>query len=574
MLAGIFRSLLKGRAEDRDSAEAFAAWQRGDSGEAELHFRRAIASGRDGADVLHGFGSVLVKLGKLDEGVQALQLAVEREPRNAGYQLALGTALAAANQDPVDAIAHLREATRLAPDVVGIEAYLYSQVTAICDWDAGEGAVAHIVARAQREPPELWTQRVFPFDTLFMPVAPELRREVARHFAARIAARAGAPGRPPLAPRGERLRIGYASADFRNHATAHLAAGLFERHDRARFEVVGYSFGRDDGSDYRRRVAGAFDRFVDVQALGAGEAAGRIAEDRIDILVDLMGYTQHSRPAIFAHRPAPLQVSYLGYPGSLHAPFIDYVVADRTVIPPPDRGWFGEAVVWMPGSYQVNDDRQRMEAVPPTRPACGLPEDAFVFCSFNQTRKLERPMFAAWMRILAVTPGSVLWILAGHPRAQANLRSAAASAGVDPERLVFAEVVDKAAHLSRHRLADLFLDTHTCSAHTTASDALWAGLPVLTWPGDSFAGRVSASLLKAIGLPELIVASLRDYEQTAIALARDDQRLRALRARLEANRVTMPLFDTTGFTRQLERAFEEMCARGLRGAPPAGFAVK
>jgi predicted O-linked N-acetylglucosamine transferase (SPINDLY family) len=573
MLAGIFRSLLKGRAEDRDSAEAFAAWQRGDSGEAELHFRRAIASGRDGADVLHGFGSVLVKLGKLDEGVQALQLAVEREPRNAGYQLALGTALAAANQDPVDAIAHLREATRLAPDVVGIEAYLYSQVTAICDWDAGEGAVAHIVARAQREPPELWTQRVFPFDTLFMPVAPELRREVARHFAARIAARAGAPGRPPLAPRGERLRIGYASADFRNHATAHLAAGLFERHDRARFEVVGYSFGRDDGSDYRRRVAGAFDRFVDVQALGAGEAAGRIAEDRIDILVDLMGYTQHSRPAIFAHRPAPLQVSYLGYPGSLHAPFIDYVVADRTVIPPTDLDWFGEAVVWMPGSYQVNDDRQQMDAVPPTRSACGLPEDAFVFCSFNQTRKLDRPMFAAWMRILAATPGSVLWILAGHPRAQSNLRSAAAGAGVDPERVVFAEVVSKAAHLTRHRLADLFLDTHTCTAHTTASDALRAGLPVLTWPGDSFAGRVSASLLKAIGLPELIVASLDDYEQTAVALARDYERLWALRARLEANRVTMPLFDTTGFTRHLERSFEVMYARCLRGAPPDGFAV-
>jgi predicted O-linked N-acetylglucosamine transferase (SPINDLY family) len=396
---------------------------------------------------------------------------------------------------------------------------------------------------------------------------------VARHFAARIAARAGAPAAPPPARRGERIRIGYASADFRNHATAHLATGLFERHDRARFEVVGYSFGRDDGSDHRRRVAGAFDRFVDVQALGAGEAARRIAADGIDILVDLMGYTQHSRPAIFAHRPARVQVSYLGYPGSLHAPFMDYVVADRTVVPPTDLEWFGEAVAWMPGSYQVNDDRQAMDGVPPTRAACGLPEDAFVFCSFNQARKLERPMFAAWMRILAATPGSVLWILAGHPRARANLRSAAASAGVDPERLVFAEVTGKAAHLSRHRLADLFLDTHTCGAHTTASDALWAGLPVLTWPGDAFAGRVSASLLKAIGLPELIVGSLEAYEETAIALAHDGERRRALRSRLEANRSTMPLFDTAGYTRHLERAFEEMHARCLRGTAPAAFDV-
>ena len=574
MLASLFRALLKGRPEERDSAAGFAAWQRGDPEGAEIRFRRAIASGHDTADVLHGFGTVLIKVGKLDEGVQALRLAVEREPLNAGYQVALGTALASTNQDPAEVITHLREAMRLAPGVAGIEAYLYSQVSALCDWRAGEEIVADIVARARSEPPQLWTQRVFPFDTLFMPVAPELRREVARHFAARIAAPAAPAAPPPQSgPRGRRLRIGYASADFRNHATAHLAAGLFERHDRERFEIFGYSFGRDDGSDYRRRLAGAFDRFVDARDEPFAATARRIAGDGIDILVDLMGYVQHSRPEVFAHRPAPLQVSYLGYPGSLQSPSIDYVVADRTVIPASDFGWFSEAVVWLPGSYQVNDDRQRMDADPPTRTACGLPEDAFVFCSFNQVRKLDRPVFAAWMRILAATPGSVLWILAGHPRAQANLRSAAAGAGVDPGRLVFAEVVDKPAHLARHRLADLLLDTHTCCAHTTASDALWAGLPLLAWPGDSFAGRVSASLLRAIGLPELIVAGRDDYEQTAIALARDRPRLRALRARLEANRSTMPLFDTAAFTRHLERAFEEMHARRLRRAPPAAFAV-
>src|SRR5262245_6450280 len=389
MLAKVLRSLLGTRVEDRNGA--FAAWQRGDLHDAEAGFRRAIASGRDGADLYHGLGSVLVRQGRLDEALQALELAVEREPRNAGYQLEFGRALAYANQDPVKAIAHLREAMRLAPEVAGIEAYLYGQLTAICDWDAAERAVGDLVAHAQREPAELWTQRAFPFDTLFMPIAPEVRREVAVQFGRRILERAPARVAPPPAPRGGRLRIGYVSADFRNHATTHLAAGLFERHDRTRFEIVGYSFGVDDGTPERRRVAGAFDRFVDVRALDPGAAAQRIAADGVDVLVDLMSYTRDSRPAIFAHRPAPLQVGFLGYPGSVQAPFIDYIVGDRTVIPAADFRWFSEAVVWMPGSYQVNDDRQRADE-PPTRAACGLPEGAFVFCSFNQPRKLDRPI--------------------------------------------------------------------------------------------------------------------------------------------------------------------------------------
>jgi len=571
MLAKVLRSLLGTRAGDRDGA--FAAWQRGDLDDAEAGFRRALAAGRDSADLYHGLGSVLVRRGRLDEAVQALELAVEREPRNAGYQLELGRALAYANQDPVEAIAHLREAMRLGPEVPGIEAYLYSQLTAICDWDAAERAVADLVAHAQREPAEVWTQRAFPFDTLFMPIAPELRREVAAQFGRRILGRVQTPvAQPPPPPRGARLRIGYVSADFRNHATTHLAAGLFERHDRTRFEVVGYSFGVDDGTAERRRVAGAFDRFVDVRALDAGAAAQHIAQDGIDILVDLMSYTRDSRPAIFAHRPAPLQVGFLGYPGSVQAPFIDYIVADRTVIPAEDFRWFSEAVVWMPGSYQVNDDRQRAEETP-TRAACGLPEGAFVFCSFNQARKLDRPIVAAWMRILAATPGSVLWVLATHPQAQAALRAAAAAAGIDPARLVFAGVVGKAAHLARHGVADLFLDTHVCSAHTTASDALWAGLPVLTSPGPSFAGRVAASLLGAIGLPELVVPTLAEYERTAVALAGDRSRVQTLRARLAANRTTMPLFDTAGFTRHLERAFETMAAQRAAGPSPAAFPV-
>lgn len=576
MLSRLIRSLSWGRPAKRAATDAFESWQRGDLAVAEAGFRRVLADGRDSADVYHGFGSVLVKLGKLDEGVQALQLAVEREPGNAGFRLAFALALASANQQPLEVIANLREVMHLLPEVVEVEAHLFGQLRAVCDWDEAERAVAQVEARARAEPAALWTQRVFPFDTLLMPLAPSLRREVARQFAARIVA--GIDGQGPMprsaARNAGRLRIGYASADFRNHATAHLAAGLFERHDRTRFEVFAYSFGADDGSPHRQRLAAAFDRFVNVRLHDPREAARCIADDRIDILVDLKGYTRESRPKIFAHRPAPIQVSFLGYPGSLQAPFIDYLVADRTVIPESDLQWFSEAVVWMPASYQINDDRQRIDDATPVRSACGLPEDAFVYCCFNQTQKIERPDFAAWMRILAATPGAVLWLFGSNPPAEASLRAAAARAGVDPNRLVFAGLLPKPAHLSRHRLADLFLDTHTCNAHTTASDALWAGLPVLTRPGDSFAGRVASSLLGAVGLPDLIVASLEDYERVAIALARDRARLRALRAQLAVNRLSMPLFRTEAFTRHLERAFEQMWARHLTGQPPTSFPVE
>lgn len=574
MLRRLIRSLVPDRGVDDALARGFESWRR-DPQAAEIAFRRALAAGRNGAEVYHGLGTMLVAQGKLDEGVEALALAVERDPANAGYRLALALALKEANQQPLEVIAHLREAMRQSPQVVEIEAHLFSPLKTVCDWDAAELAVRRLEERARVEPAAQWTKRVFPFDSLLMPLAPALRREVARQHAARIAAGAGAGGSRGFSPRrAGRLRLGYVSADFRNHATAHLAAGLFEQHDRTRFEVFAYSFSVDDGSRHRQRCADAFDRFVDVRACSPREAAQRIADDHVDILVDLMGYTKSSRPAILAHRPAPIQVNYLGYPGSMQAPFIDYVVADRTILPEPDRECFSEAVAWMPASYQVNDDRQRIDEVAQARSACGLPDDAFVYCCFNQTQKLERPGFAAWMRILAATPGAVLWLFASNPPAEANLRAAAARAGIDPHQLVFASVLPKPAHLGRHRLADLFLDTHTCNAHTTASDALWTGLPVLTWPGPSFAGRVAASLLKAIGMPELVVGSLEDYERLAIELAHDRGRLRGLRERLAANRLSMPLFRTAEYTRHLERAFEQMWEHHVAGRAPESFAVE
>jgi predicted O-linked N-acetylglucosamine transferase (SPINDLY family) len=315
----------------------------------------------------------------------------------------------------------------------------------------------------------------------------------------------------------------------------------------------------------------AFDRFVDVHAEPHRATAQRIADDRIDVLVDLRGHTDGSRPEVFALRPAPVQVCYLGYPGTTGAPFIDYLVADPVVVPRDDWQWFSEKIVWMPASYQANDAGQRLPDAPQCRAEFGLPEKGFVFCAFNRHHKIEREVFALWMRLLAAVPGSVLWLLPGP--GERRLRHAAACAAVDPQRVVFATKLPKPEHLARHRLADLFLDTYCYNAHTGGSDALWAGLPVLTRPGHAFASRVGASLLRAVGLAELIVDDLSAYETRAVELARHPHQLAALRAKLAANRLTMPLFDTARFTRDLEHAYQRMWEIHRRGEAPQPFAV-
>jgi predicted O-linked N-acetylglucosamine transferase (SPINDLY family) len=358
------------------------------------------------------------------------------------------------------------------------------------------------------------------------------------------------------APRtaGGRLRIGYASADFHDHATLHLMAGLFEAHDRERFEIHAYSWGIDDGSAYRARAHAAIEHFHDVRDLGHDAVAQRIADDGIDILVDLKGYTGESRPEIFALRPAPVQVNYLGYPGTMGAAFMDWMIADSVLVPPGAEAGYTEQVMRLTGSYQANDRLQRIAERASTRAQWRLPEDAFVFACFNKHHKIERPTFAAWMRILAAAPRAVLWLLGGH--GEQALARAAQATGIDPRRIVFADKAPKPEHLERHRVADLFLDTRTYNAHTTASDALWGGLPVLTWPTDAFAGRVASSLLHAIGLPELVMPDGASYERTAIELARDPSRLAALRATVAANRLSTALFDTHGLARNLEDAYQ------------------
>jgi predicted O-linked N-acetylglucosamine transferase (SPINDLY family) len=373
---------------------------------------------------------------------------------------------------------------------------------------------------------------------------------------------------------GGEIRVAYLSADFHQHATAYLMAELFERHNKDRFEIHAVSFGPSNPNPMRERLQAAFDGWHEIGSLGDREAAELIRSLGIHIAVDLKGYTRDCRPTIMAYRPAPIQVNYLGYPGSMGTPCIDYILVDKFIVPRTQQKNFTEKLVHLPNCYQVNDRNREIGDETPTRADLGLPEDGFVFCCFNNTRKLTPVMFDIWMRLLARVDGSVLWLFKGNPLATGNLRDEAEKRGVDPDRLVFASGKPLAEHLARYRQADLFLDTLPYNAHTTASDALWVGLPLVTCAGTSFAARVAGSILKAAGMPELVTNSLDDYEALALRLATEPDFLAACRKKLAKNRDTAPLFDCARFTRNLETAYETMSARWRSGKPPKAFAVE
>lgn len=355
-----------------------------------------------------------------------------------------------------------------------------------------------------------------------------------------------------------RIRIGYLSNDFRNHPIAHLILSLFGCHNRDKFEIFCYSHGQNDGSIYRKRIQNECDEFIDLVDRSDGDAADRIYEDRVDILVDLMGYTQGHRLTISALRPAPVQVSFLGFPGTTGAGFFDYIIADRTVIPERHKAFYSEKIVYMPHCYQVNDHTQAIASHRSSAAAHGLPQDGFVFCAFHQSFKIDPIMFNSWMNVLARVPESVLWLLKNNDDTEQNLKMTAEERGVNPHRLVFAPRLPKDQHLGRHRLADLMLDTRIYNGHTTTSDALWAGVPVISLMGSHFASRVSVSILKALGLPELITRTLEEYEKLAVRLALHSAELKMLRRKIAKNQSTHPLFDTRRYVRNLEKAFIQM----------------
>jgi len=394
---------------------------------------------------------------------------------------------------------------------------------------------------------------------------------------AELAVRNCPPSSNPLW-RGERyghkkIRVAYVSSDLRMHAVANLIIGCLEHHDRSRFETTGISLYPDDGSEMRKRMEAAFDRFTLVDNMSDVEVAKLLREQEIDIAVDLNGHTTGKRTRIFSYRPAPIQANFLGYSGTLGATFFDYIIADHVVIPEEHRVHYVEKVAYLPYAYQPNDFKRRIADKTPSRSEAGLPEQGFVFACMNNPSKIRPDIFNVWMRLLGAVEGSVLWLLDDSPTTKINLRREAKARGIAPERLIIAPKMSTPAHLARQRLADLFLDTLPYNAHTTASDALWTGLPVLTCMGQTFSGRVAASLLHAIGLPELVTHSLDEYERLALALARDPQRLSAIKAKLVQSRDTAPLFDTALFTRHLETAYTTMWQRYEARQEPISFSV-
>lgn len=386
---------------------------------------------------------------------------------------------------------------------------------------------------------------------------PELQLETSRRFVERKVISAVPRLSNDQGYAHKKLRVGYLSSDFCLHAISILTVELFELHDRSKFEVYGFSWSREDGSPMRARVVKALDNYVAIGAMSDEDAAKCIHSHEIDILVDLQGLTAGTRPNILAYRPAPVQITYLGFVGPTALPSIDYVIADRFVLPEELQPFFTEKPLYMPHSYQVND-RKRVIGPKPTRAQCNLPDDAFVFCAFNNSFKFSPEVFGAWMRILTRVPGSVLWVVADGPEVRSNLTAAAQAHGVASERLVFAERVLPADYLARYQVADLFLDTMPYNAGTTASDALWAGLPLLTYAGRTFASRMAGSLLLAVDLPELITTSLIDYEEKAVSLANDPERVESMKRQLVENRLTCPLFDTPQFVRDLEDRFQSI----------------
>ena len=425
-----------------------------------------------------------------------------------------------------------------------------AQVTvALCDWPG-------MAALAPRLTSDIMAGRslIQPFVLMGYREDAGLLRRCAENYIHRVA-----PVQPALCDRQpyrhKRIRLAYLSADFHQHPTAQLMIELFERHDRARFEVTAIAFGPDDNSAMRRRLVAAFDTFEDVRGMSDLEVARLLKAREIDIAVDLNGHTHDARPGIFSHRPAPVQVNYLVYPGTTGAGFMDYVLADRIVLPPDQQPFFSEKIIHLPDCYQAND-ATRIVPPAPSRAQAGLPESGFVFCCFNNSWKITAAVFDIWMRLLQQLPGSLLWLLDGP--AAGNLRAAAAARGIEPQRLVFAPKLPSDQHLARHQLADLFVDTLPYNAHTTCSDALWAGLPVVSCIGKAFHGRVAASLLNAIDIPELVTTTPEKYEELALELAKNPALLKATREKLARNRTTTALYDSTRFRRAIEAAYEAM----------------
>ena len=534
--------------------------------EALAAFDRCLAITPNAADTLNNRGNLLAKLERNDEALASYDKCITLAPAFAQAWLNVGTLLIKVKRYE-EAAKVLGRALELDPHAEYAIGYLVHARQQVCNWDNLPALTSKLLDCVQKGEPA-----ATPFILIATTDSSRLQLQCARAYIAK-----GHPADRMLWREEryahERIRIAYLSADFRDHAVAHLIAGLFEHHDRMKFETVAISFSPNDADEMRGRVRNAFEKFVDVRNKNDREVAQLLRELEVDIAVDLMGFTQYSRLGILALRPAPIQVNYLGYPGTMGADYFDYIIADRYVVPSHLQPSYSENVVYLPDTFQANDAKRPVPVHTPGRAEIGLPERGFVFCSFNSPAKVMPALFDIWLRLLRQVENSVLWILADSAASERNLRREAQARGIAPDRLIFAARVKYGDYLARYRLADLFLDTLPFNGGTTVSDALWAGLPVVTCSGEAFAARMAGSLLNAIGLPELITQTLSDYEGLALKLATDAGMLAAIRAKLSRNRATYPLFDTDRFRRHIEAAFTTMHERHRRGEPPADISV-
>jgi predicted O-linked N-acetylglucosamine transferase (SPINDLY family) len=533
--------------------------------DAVASYDRAIALAPGNADAHNSRAAALFRLKRLDAALESVDRAIAVDMGHAVAHRNRAGILEALKR-PEEAIVSYDRALACDPSmemVAGAALHLRMQ---ICDWDGYDEKITELLAGidAGRHPSP-------PFTLLALPATLAQQQAAGAYYFRRMAP----PPALAIACRpSDKIRIGYFSADLHDHSVGRALAGIIEHHDRARFEISGYMLADRPSDEIRHRLERAFDRYVDVSGTSDADVAVLARAHGIDIAVDLTGYTTDCRPAIMAHRAAPLQVGYLGYPAPMGTNAIDYIIADDVVLPPEHERYYDERVCRLPHTYMATDARRPSPTRTFSRAELGLPDRGFVFCCFNNTYKITPDVFEVWMRLLQAVDGSVLWLSRGSGIVQQNLRRAAAPYGIAPERLVFASYMNSAAdHIARHAAADLFLDTFHLNAHTTAVDSLWAGLPVVTRKGDTFVSRVCASLANAAGLPELITDSTAAYAARALELARDPAMLGDIRQRLVRNRMSCPLFDSARFTRNLESAYQQMWQRRLTNQAPAALRV-
>ena len=536
--------------------------------QASACFSKAIRLNPDYVDALINYGGILQDLNRHEEALTYYQRVLSIRPEHTGALSNLGNVLQELNRhhDAIDVFTRL---ISIDPDYdYAYGGLAYSRIYC-CQWEQYDQDLLTISAAIKSG------KRVCkPFELLPVSDDPGMQLTCAKLFATHLYPTKTQPPQRAAAYKHDKIRLAYLSADFRQHPVSQLLVEVIEQHDRDKFDVIGISFGHDDGSELRQRMMQAFDRFIDVSHKGDEEVASLMREMEIDIAVDLMGFTTNARMGIFSLRPAPVQVSFLGYAGTSGTDYIDFILGDTTVMPVASDQYYSEKLVRLPDSYLPHDSKREISKDIPTRSHERLPAHGFVFCAFNNQFKITPQIFDVWMRLLSKVEGSVLWLSRCNPTAKENLLSEASKRGVSAERLVFAErTTTLADHLARHKLADLFLDTSPYNAHTTASDALWAGVPVLTCQARTFSGRVASSLLTALGLTELIVDTLEEYESLALQLAENPDKIGSIKKKLRENVQGFPLFNTPRYLLQLEAAYTKMWQQPLKSEDRHGFDI-